>query len=147
MNGIRTICTLVLLAVLVGCAHNAADLRPGAYNTFDQNTHDFLRVTHDTMDAAYKDVHPLADSNPIKIAYNAGIDALNAAQAGYIAYHAALDRHEAPDQSSVQALLDGLKAAVARYVATRAKPTAELWDWRRAECGGISGHQQRGYAA
>lgn len=121
------LCFLVL--ILVGCAHNPTQLRPGAFNTFDQNTHDFLRDAHDVLAAAAPDVAPLSATNPLKIAYNASVDALNAAQAGYKAYHAALEKGQTPDSSPVQRLLDGLRAAVAKY--TAAKPTA-LLEWRLA---------------
>lgn len=124
MDRIRKVWTLVLLAVLVGCAHNPAQLRPGAFNTFDQDTHDVLRTAQATLEQAAKDVAGLQVTNPLRVAYNVAIDAYNAAEAGYQAYHAALVKGQPADQTGMSALIQGLKAAVARYAASKTKPVA-----------------------
>ncbi len=128
MKRIRTLWALVFL-VLVGCAHNPPVLQPGAYNQFDQSTYKALRVAQATLEQAAKDVATLPVTHPLRVGYNAAIDAYDAAEAGYRTYHAALDRGEAGNQAAVTALLQGLNAAVARYVATKAKPTAEVRPW------------------
>jgi len=125
MKRVRAFWPLVLLA-LAGCAHNPPVLRPGAFNAFDQNTHDTLRTAQATLEAAAKDVAPLPVNHPVKIAYNAAIDAYNAAEAGYQAYHAALVNGQPADQAAVAAALQALNAAVARYAASKTKPAAAL---------------------
>lgn len=125
---------LVLYAIsVVACAHNPAQLRPGAYNVFDQNAHDILRTTQATLEAAAKEVSPLPAGHPLKVAYNAAIDAYNAAERGYQTYHAALASGGAGDQAGVQALLQGLNSAITAYATAKAKPlgptapAANLW--------------------
>lgn len=124
---------LCLSLLLIGCTHNPAQLRPGAYNAFDQNTHDILRTTQATLEAAAKEVSPLPAGHPLKVAYNAAIDAYNAAERGYQTYHAALASGGAGDQAGVQALLQGLNSAITAYAAAKAKPVgptapaANLW--------------------
>lgn len=119
----------LLVLVLAGCAHNPSQLRPGAYNLFDQNTHDLLLTTQATLEAAAKDVAPLPVGHPLKVTYNALIDAYNAAQKGYKAYHAALEAHQAGDQAGVQSLLQGLDTAIKAYAAAKAKPVAMVLQW------------------
>lgn len=121
-----------LLLILIGCAHNPATLRPGAFNTFDQNTHDALRTTQATLEAAAKEVAPLASGHPLKVAYNSAIDAYNAAERGYQTYHAALVAGRPADQTGMSALLQGLNSAITAYAAAKAKPMpigpgATLW--------------------
>lgn len=125
----NAILVCVILLSMLGCAaKQGATLRPGALNQFDQQAYDVLRTTQATLEQAAKEV---VDFPAAKPAYNAAVDAYNAAQAGYKAYHAALEKGQTADQLSVQALLDGLNAALAKYVAAR-KPVAQLWEWRVA---------------
>ncbi len=134
MDRTPTVWTLVFLALwLVGCAHNPAQLRPGAVNVFDQNTHDALRTTQAVLEQAAKDVAPLPAGSTIKTAYNAAVVAYNSAEEGYQAYHKALIAGQTANQSTVQALMQGLAVAVTNYQAARSKPPgATLWRGRVA---------------
>jgi hypothetical protein len=124
-NHMKKKVSILLLAVaLAGCA--AAKIHPGSPNVFDSSSYDALIVAHSIIETTKTDLannaFPATIAGNVKTALNGMIQAYNAADSAYQAYHQAAlaGTATATQQAAVQTQLDRVNLATSALTSAKA---------------------------